>query len=511
MPENPTSDRVAPSWGAHALAAVPLALTAWIYHPVLRVGFFADDLACLASIESDGIFRFLLCPFGGHNLLVRNAAFVATWEVFGLRPDLFFWTVLLTHLLNVWLLFRLLRTLTGSAMLACFGATIWGTSPLAIGTLGWYSVYGQSLAATILLIVLDQLARLSVGGGSVSSARAWLWYGLLLAGTMCFGVGIGVALCFPVILFLLLPAAWSRRALRAAYLLLPIVTVALYIGYRRLAAHLEPPSVEELMQEYILRTGYVWIPAMLAQLLLFASASTMLGFLLPAVPPTPLTLTLGAAFAAGVVFVLWRGDGRTRRTALAMIALAATIYFAIAAGRAALYAMLEFSPARAASIQRYHYVGSLPIVVLLCLILREVARLPAVRLVPAPLALVVGLAPVAYGIRQGIPVQEYGGARDYLRRTGDEIMAGVRAHPPGTTVYLENEHTPNFVLGPALPGPLFPGRAGVFVLLHRSDQVEGRTVRFLEPDGEINAFYALRPNSRLTKLLVNPQDVAAQH
>ncbi|HJW68939.1 MAG TPA: hypothetical protein VJ829_06245 [Candidatus Binatia bacterium] len=140
-----------------AAAVFPVLLAAAVYFPITRSYFFADDFVCLASIRNDGFLRFVLRPFGGHELIVRNLVFYGSARLFGLRADLFFWTVLLTHLLNVWLFFRVLRNLTASGMLASVGAAFWGTSPVLVGTLGWYSVYGQVLVATALLVVLDRV------------------------------------------------------------------------------------------------------------------------------------------------------------------------------------------------------------------------------------------------------------------------------------------------------------------------------------------------------------------
>src|SRR5262249_60635585 len=109
-----------------------------------------------------------------------------------------------------------LQRLTGSAILACFGATLWGTSPLAAGVLAWYAVFGQAIVATILLVILGRLAGLSRSGTPVPARTAWSWYVLLLLGSVTFGQGIGVALAFPAVLFAMQPAAWRRPWLRAA-------------------------------------------------------------------------------------------------------------------------------------------------------------------------------------------------------------------------------------------------------------------------------------------------------
>src|SRR5262249_1172717 len=155
----------------------PVALAAWIYFPITRAYFYADDFTNLVSIVNDGFLPFVLRPFGGHNLLVRNLAFYGSFHLFGLRADLFFWTALLTYRLAVWLLVRVGRKLAGSLTVACVGAVLWGTSPVNDGTLAWYSVYGQVLASTILLVVLERVTARARAGGAVDGRTAGVWYG----------------------------------------------------------------------------------------------------------------------------------------------------------------------------------------------------------------------------------------------------------------------------------------------------------------------------------------------
>jgi len=173
--------------------------------------------------------------------------------------------------------------------------------------------------------------------------------------------------------------------------------------------------------------------------------------------------------------------------------------------------MFSISAAAAARVARYHYVGSLPIVIVLCLILQELGRLQGLRAVPPPLALAAGLGVIVFGAAHyGVSIQEYRGSPQYLQQTAEGIAAEIRAQPPGSTAYLENERAPNYILGPAIPGFLFPGRAGVYVLFNRSDQFEGRTVRFVERDTEVAQYYAQRPDTRLARLLVAPGTVPSQ-
>src|SRR5262245_10501316 len=176
MAVKPTRARL----GGFLLLAIPLALTFWVYHPITRIFFFADDLVHLVEIENEGPLVFLLRPFGGNTFLVRNLVFFITYRLFGLDPVSFQWTVLLTHVVNVWLMFGVLRALTASAALACFGAALWGTAPLALGSIGWYAAFGHVLVGTALLLVLRGVTRIAAEGTAIPARTAASWYVLLL-------------------------------------------------------------------------------------------------------------------------------------------------------------------------------------------------------------------------------------------------------------------------------------------------------------------------------------------
>src|SRR5206468_7890711 len=111
-----------------------------------------------------GWFRFVWQMFFGHLLIVRNTVFALHHAVFGVNPVGYFASVLGNHLLNVLMLFELIRRLTGSAAFGCAGATLWGATPTNEGTLGWYLVYGQVIATTGMLATLLLLCSQSSAG-----------------------------------------------------------------------------------------------------------------------------------------------------------------------------------------------------------------------------------------------------------------------------------------------------------------------------------------------------------
>jgi hypothetical protein len=481
-------------------AALPLLLAAAVYWPITRSYFYADDFVHLASIHNDTFLRFVLRPYAGHNLVVRNLVFYASARLFGLRADLFFWTVLLTHLLNVWLLFRVLRALTASGMLASFGAALWGTSPAHVGTLGWYSVYGQALVATALLVALEGVTRLARTGDGPSARAAGTWYVLLLLSSACFGVGIGVAIAFPTVLFLLLPAAWHRRRIRMVFLTLPLATVAFYLSDRYVAALLEPFSLSETVATRISFERVLASRRVLAGLLAAGIDSSLRSFffsyslLLRAV-------TL-AIFGAGVLVLLWRRDAAIRRTVLAMTLLCLGVYAPIALGRSGL-----IDPTLLVNTTRYHYVGSLPIVILACLVLAHLGRtaIPPVALLLAALALgVFGWA------RSDFRIDDHGASRASFAAVLRRLDVEIASHPREATVFLDNGKPLLALVGPFLAAGsqlLFPGRAAAFLLAHDGDELDGRRVRFVERDPAVVAWYARFPDTPLARLLVPPNAV----
>jgi hypothetical protein len=490
-----------------ALVLVPLALSAWVYLPVTHVYFWADDFLNLIDLVARDRLDFLLRPFNGHNLLVWRLVCLIAYGLFGIRAGPHYCLILATHLLNVALLFVVVRSLTGSALLACLGATLWGTSPLAAAAIGWYSVYGQVLAAFLLLAVLTHVTYRSAAAGPPSGHAAWIWSACMLLASLCFGVGIGMAMVFPVVLFLLRPDAWTRRVQVVSFAL-PLVTLVLYFGLRRLYAYIAPMSALEVWQMLFARASLGGAPAVLGQLLGFSVATSVRGFAMaPGTYPDAASVVAIAAFASGVVLVLASGKPDLRRAALAMGILALGIYGVIAVGRASHYVMFNQAPARIAAQPHFHYAGTIPIVVLLCLMIEQVARLShraaSVRALALGAGIIVGILGFA---RSGFVIEDHRAARNYVATTLAEIGAAVAARPPGTTVYLDNGVLPVSVRGVMLTHAVLPGRAALFVLVAPSGVLDGRRVRFSEPDPNVFLSYQDRA-PKLGALLVPPWEV----
>jgi hypothetical protein len=496
--------RACPRLATAGLLLVALAGSTTVFWPLTRVYFFADDFVAMLDIANRGFLRFVIEPFGGHLYLVRNAIFYVVYRLFGFDPRPYYWSALLTHLVNVWLFFRVARAFTGSPALACLGATLWGTCPILEGALGWYSVYGQVLVGTILLVVLE---RVQASPAPVAGRVVAGWCALLLAGMFCFGVGIGVALVFPLVLFLLRPDALAERGSQVVVLSLVAVVPVLYFGIRRLYFHFVPMPMQDAILEAVALSRYGPIAAMLWHLIGFSVTGVVAGFFLtPERYPGPASRGLVALFLVAVLAGVVCGDGTARRRIGALASVAVAAYALVAVGRANVYALLKVDPWVAARVPRYHYVGTIPVALLLVVLVGQAVRGRAAALSGVVLAGWFAVAGSAF-VRTGWRLEERQPVRAWVAAGLQSIDARIAAAPVGGDVYIENQRAPFYVLGPMLGAAEFPGLAGLFVLAHAGNVVDGRRVHFVERDAATRARYSSpADNQRLAGLFVAPED-----
>ncbi len=487
--------------GTALFGLLPVVLAAIVYRGIPGVYFYADDFVHLFDIENIGFLRFIAQIFGGHVYVVRNVIFYAMSRVAGLEPQPYYALAFATHLLNVWLVFRVARRLTdGNGAIAALAAALWGTCPLAAGTIGWYTAYGHELVAVVLLVCLDGVLA---SEAAPSWTRLAAWGALLLAGATCFGVGIGVAIAFPVVVVLCRPAIRRDELACVGLLLFPLVVVALYFGYRRLYETLVPLPMSEAVMRNLALTQSAPIVDMFQHLVKFAVAATVGGFAFDVDQyPTTYAHRIVRAYAAGLVIALVVGGSATRRRLLALAAVCVATYVMIALGRSNVYRVFNVEPWDAARVARYHYVGLVPIALAAAVALHALTRGSR----RASLVLLVAWLAFASSryLRSTWTLDDHAAARQWVAAGAQRLDAAIDARPPGTTITIENEDAPRDVLGPVLGPTLFPGLAGLFVLLHPGNVVRGREVHLVERRAEVRAAWRdPRTNRRLADLLVD--------
>ncbi len=479
-----------------ALLILALALPALVYVPITRNYFNSDDFLHLYRIVNGSLAQFLLNMHGGHLLMTRNALFVLSHALFGTNACGYFWLVLLTHLVNVFLLFRIIRELTGGAHLACFGAALWGILPVQEGTLGGYSVYGQVVATTLTLWVLLALVRTACGARPHPLAPL-LWVLLLLGAATSFGVGIGVACVMPLVAVLLLPMSRVNARITAVLTALAVAMPFLYFRLQKLYVDLYGGLESSLLLVAGLNQWHEHLELLLG-LIAYGILSTVVGVFDLVAYPGIAAYAVVAAYGAALIAALATGSWILRRRLVACLALCTAAYAVIAAGRG-MFAVSAETP-------RYHYLGTAPLAIATCLLLAEGARRwrPSERAKSALLAVWLA-ATVAFHFAAGRPIDHFA----FSRRETDEVLAQIRraarSVPRGEDIYIENRTFHSvFHLTAGQEGD-FPGWAAVFVIYFPTDVVEGRRVHFVEDDPSV--LESTRGGRRTAGLLVSPEAV----
>ncbi len=465
-----------PAWLRRLAPLLPVgcALLAWA--PLLDNYFNGDDFVHLYDIATKPFVRLLILPWAGHLYTVRNTVFAVMFRLFGADPRPYFWSVLLTHALNTALLYGVIRRFTASVVLATFGATLWGTSPVLQEALGWYAVYGQVLLTAIVLSVLFSLGQRIATGTSVSTGTAACWAGLLLAGSTCFGIGLGVAIAFPLVAALALP----RRQLPLRSLIVLVVGAAASFALYRIVITYSPEVVGPEAKLFSVTTVVASLaPVLIFVAHLFGFGAAALGFdFVGAHPRFPASMQVvgGAALALLLGIGLLCGSGSARRSLLALATLAAAAYGTISAGRAILFEAAHTPAAVAAMGARYQYLALAVVAVLVCTALAQVAgRGPtASALVRGSIGIWI-VARIAALVLRPFPIDHWDAQRAETMAMLDDIREHVASTAPGEVATIENQP---FGLSHGFPS-MFPGWAGMFVVFFPDSTVDGRPVRFV--------------------------------
>lgn len=497
------------------LLLASVALAALAFHGILSNYFFTDDFGWLFRIADVGLRRMIADSNGGHLLLVRNAIFYLCFRTFGMQAEGYFALVLLTHLLNTALLFRLIRRLTGSPLLACLGAALWGMAPAHEGTLGWYSVYGQAVAASVVLLVLGDLASRDDTSAAIGWGTAARWAVLLWSASACFGTALGAALVFPVVVWLVVGSSGLTRTAWAALVLLPIAVIAPYVlmQWTTSEAYGVAPALRPLREPYLNLldpAGWPAIGGMLVALVGYGVTGLLLGSIdpAPAFPGVASGLAI-TTFVALTMAAFGRSHAPRRRLALGLVLLMLGAYGAVAGARGPIMHLVPSGLAFGATWGRYHYLGMITLSVLLCMALADLSERSGLGGNSTRLALVPVLAGLTIAaLRTNRALDHHDVAREQTRQVIDTIRAEIAAAPEGQAVFIQNGAFPPSFLVPLPTGTAFPGTVAVFELFFPEDMVDGRRVRFLTLDPEHVG--AVHRGGRIRSLLIaNPQPTAS--
>ena len=189
--------------------AIAYLLSVAAYAPAFRNGFISDDFVILGRIENwtRDLSTFAIPPEGPR--LVLYGCFALLRGLFGYRPEAFYAFALMLHLLNVWLLGKLLFLLTSRKSVSAAGSILFAVFQNPQEAVMWLAAMSDALAGVFVLVALIAWAK---------ERHAWsaVWY----MGAL-FSKESGIALLVLIPLIDWLRTGRVRFRLAYLYLLLP--------------------------------------------------------------------------------------------------------------------------------------------------------------------------------------------------------------------------------------------------------------------------------------------------
>lgn len=456
------------------IVALPVVMAAGAYAWILEAGLRADDFLHLFEIANHGSLRFLLTPHGGHAYGVRNGIFLLTHEAFGLWTEGYMATVLLTHLLNVVLCQRIATRLSGDPYAASAAAAAWGVVPSAVGTIGWYSVYGQVVATTGLGTTLLLMARWQASGRPLTWRTLLGWMALSWIAALCFGTGLAFALVLPVMVAIVAPACLRRTSTLALVLVGPLIVIGLYVGSLAAVSYVEPISTTNLGWSVAFAQMWARNLTVLGDLALVGTTELLTG----PVWREPVAEGVQAAVALGFVVALpLAASGRRWRWVCALLLCTTAAYGMIAVGRGWYK--------DATSTLRYHYLAQFPAAIVLAMMLAGLTSRIADSWRRALLlgwSAALAVAIVAQGWPRRVPDAV---STEEMQRFRDEILKSASRTPLDRPLYLRNR---SVRLGRSTRRytPDFPGLAAWYcIVFDGQPTVAGHPVQIVEPDSAV--------------------------
>ena len=531
--ENVRGDnRPNPEEDGHAAGVAPTQNRAYLFYALLCAAalqstvlghfFRGDDFQHLYEIVDFGYLRFAFTTHGGHLLFTSNSVFYLMHLLFGLEATAYYGLALLSHLLNVFLLYRIVEISSSRSELALAASLLWGMSALNQGSLGWYSAYGHVLVAVFLLWIVYDMTRIRCEGVELRGVTLLRWYVLLLAAATSFGTGIPIAMLSGLAAWLLLPDGAGRRRATLVLGSLALVIPLLYLLWANLStpslADSSPTShLQANLSYYGELSGWLAMFSLWARMVAYGLSSLLLGPV-PIITPesvatgwlaglsqdavTLISFALSGLLLVGTLAGLRRASPFERRPLLAYAILMLASYGIIALGRSAFFYLVGSPPLVSAAQPRYFYVAPALGVILLAGAAAQFPRLfGRVGRVVAVLAL-SWIAVVDYSAARWVNGYELPADAG---RAYSEVMASIEdsilAKPPASRVTIVNEGFP--VMG-YMNKDSFPGWAALFIIQFPENEVEDRQVVFVERDSRRRKRIRRWGGERLNAIVVAP-------
>jgi hypothetical protein len=456
---------------APASAVLTLAIVAalFVHAKVLQSGFVDDDFLRALDARLNTDWGFVSSRFHGLFAGSYELGYLGAWELFHMDAPWYFRGILVSHLVNVALVYGVARALSGRTAIAALIAGLWGITPGFQGTLQSLAAFGTVISAGALCWALLEVAR---AAAEYRPPTAFALVRVNLALLVCAGgmqgAWLGVLL-FPLAAHLLLPAESARG--RSALFTLPaaLASLAPAVAFVKDVAPAfgQPFAVFRIFIELLAYGTGVTVAGPFTSIHAHGRGAGLFRF-----PSYSFAILFSAGVALLVlgflVYRLVKAETEERREIIGLVVLALALYVGVALHRADFLGKqrsIHWIAARAPQ----HYCANVPIVLALAAALGRVVRSEFTRVrIAVFAALSAGLVLVDSNVSDSTHALRPARAARVTELVDEAIRQLIRGVPDGEVAYIRNDDFPpvSRALERGLPKVRFPGIGTYWALSH---------------------------------------------
>lgn len=498
------------------LIFIPLISSAIVQVTIIKNFFISDDFLHLYQATNINFWEFLITPHGGQFLPVLSSFFYIFLNLFGINSEYYFIFVLLTHLINVALLYYVILFFTGKRNIALFFSTLWGISPINQASLGWFSSFAYVIVVNFLLLILLDIGRIKTGGVKPHPIMFIKWMIILILSSLTAGVGMSITMGFVIVSWFLLYETKYRIKTTLFSIVVAITVPITYLCLLHLYTKISGISpIGSMAPSLPYESLHFWVLTikMLLNMIVYGMGTLLTGPFLIFFPKLafPISYTAISLVCLFLIAAFIMASKYSRLQMFAYLLLVINVSFFISFGRAYAADWLKITTQELIIMgPRYFYLINI-----ICALLLSVGyesfpfmekiktRLPDYIL--PTLIIAILFIPSLWCVKLVIPDNGHQARNDFHTMI-KQIEKTRDANQREENYYFMNMDVKSiFFLG--MDKSNFPGIAAMYIIAFPSNEFSGKRIYFVEKDHEI--VYKLRntrKSLRISELLVTEEE-----
>lgn len=487
---------------------IPVFFTFVVQVSILNGDFFSDDYMYFYRAANSGFWRFLFDPFANQIMPVRHVILYVFFCLFGLQASYYFILAFITHLLNVFFLYVVIKRITDNNLLAVFFSTLWGIALINRGTLEWFSAYGHVLATCFLLLILVDVSKLARGTESPGNFMLVRWSVLLVLSAFSWGVGIGIAVIFFISACFFLFHLKKRIRTSLIMLIPALLVILIYALIQRII--IWRSAADSFVFEFPYDNPLFWISSIKLFLAKLSYAVSMLligPFIINASHELIISYCITGLFASVMVYVFIKSSVYQRNLILGLMVLLLVTCGIFSFAKAWISEVLKLSFRSTVVSPWHYYMMTILVALLLGIACSLFIKTEKIKSNIIPISIMTLLLIVIF-IASFVPAHYFYNkhgvnCKNEYYAIVEELKAGTTNLKQNESIYFRNKMTKSIRVPFQTDKNFdFPGLAAIYMIARFEGKFDGRNVYFIEENRALAKNLLADKDSAISKIIL---------